>query len=254
MKRITLLLLALTIFSVGFAAADTITIRSDTWPPYNDEPGSAKPGYMIEVVEQIFAAKGHTIDYQLMPWNRCLEEVQKGTYDAAVGTDTSEAADFVFPSESFGLNQNGFFVKKGSDWKYAGIDSLKSLRLGIIDGYGYTTKLDQYIEENGKSKKLFAATGDDALTKLIKMLKAGRLDVVVENINVMAQTLNDNQLENEIVNVGLTEESTMLYIGFSPAQKSSREYSRIFDAGLAELRSSGKLQQILSGYGLKDWK
>ncbi len=257
MKRITTTLISLLVFSVlsaGFAFAATISVRADSWAPYNEEPNSAQPGYMIELAKLIFEAKGHEIDYQLMPWTRSLDAVGKGTYDAVVGTDPEESPDFVFPAEPLGVNKNGFYAKKGGSWKYEGIDSVKQIRLGVIDGYGYFTELDSYIEEDKKSGKLFAATGDDALPKLIKMLKAGRLDAVIENINVMTHELNVKKLSNEIVQAGGPSEESPLYMAFSPAKESSKEYAKILDDGIVELRSNGKLQEVLAKYGLKDWK
>lgn len=256
MKRIASVLIAslvLTIVTAGLAAAATIKVRADSWPPYNDEPGSVTPGYMIEIAKAIFASQGHDIDYQLMPWARCLEAVRKGNVDAVVGTDPSESPDFVYPGEAFGVHQNGFYVKKGTAWSYAGVDSLKQVRLGIVGGYGYFPALDKYIEEN-EGKKIFVATGDAALPQLLKMLKTGRLDVVIENVNVMTQALQDNQLADHIVNAGLAEVKVNVFMAFSPAKESSKEYSRIFDEGLIQLRDSGKLQEILARYGVRDWK
>lgn len=256
MQRITTTLmtcLTFMIFTTGLATAATITVRADSWPPYNDEPKSSKPGYMIEIIEEIFSSQGHEIDYQLMPWPRSLDSVRKGNYDAVVGTDPAESPDFVYPANPLGVSHNGFYVKKGSTWKYAGIDSLKQVRLGIIDGYGYTPALDKYIEEN-KGRKIFAATGDAALPQLLKMLKAGRLDVVLENSSVMSHNLQENQLTNDIINAGLAEQKLDIFMAFSPAKESSKEYRRIFDEGLVELRDNGKLRKILSRYGLKDWR
>jgi polar amino acid transport system substrate-binding protein len=252
-KFILIPCLTLLLISTGFATAATISIRADSWPPYNDEPGSAAPGYMIEIAELIFADKGHVIDYQLMPWTRSLDGVRKGTYDAVVGTDSEESPDFVFPKESFGTYQSAYFVAKSSSWKYAGIESLSKVRLGIIDGYGYYEALDNYIEKNKKTRSLFAATGDDALPKLLKMLKAGRIDAIVEDVNVMRQVLQEQQLVGDIVDAGLSEESSSLAIAFSPAKASSGQYARIFDEGIVKLRKSGKLQEILARYGLNDW-
>ena len=255
MKHITTTLVSLLVLSVltaSFATAATITVRTDPWPPYTDEPGD-KSGYMTEVAEAIFTARGHKVDYQIMPWSRALDAVQKGTYDAVLGTDPSESPDFVFPEQDLGVSQNGFYVKKGNAWKYSGGDSFKEVRVGVIDGYGYFPELDSYLESY-KGKKLFVATGDDALPKLLKMLKAGRLDAVIDNMNVMAVTLEENKLADDIVLAGIVDDVDSLYMAFTPAKESSKEYSKIFDEGLAELRSSGKLQEILSRYGLVDWK
>lgn len=257
MKRFFLTLfvcLACTALTAVSVSAATITIRADSWAPYNDDPNSDKPGYMIEAVKLIFEAKGHQVDYQTMPWSRSLAEVGKGTYDAVVGTDEEESPDLVFPSEPFGLYKNGFFVDKSSRWQYTGPDSLLQVRLGVIDDYVYGDELDAYIETHRNSKKVFVANGDDALSKLIKMLKAGRLDVVIEDVTVMSHALNEMRLAGEIVDVGSPGEASFLYIAFSPAKESSRGYANIFDEGLAELRRSGKFQKILSRYGLQDWK
>jgi len=255
MKRITntlISLVVLTILTAGFATAATITIRTDMWAPYTDEPGE-KPGYMVEVAEAIFTANGDKIDYQLMPWTRCLEDVKKGTYDAVLGTDPDESPTFVYPVEALGVNQNAFYVKKGSSWKYTNTESFKQIRLGLIDGYGYYPELDSYIETY-KGNKLFKATGDDALPKLLKMLKAGRLDAVIDNVNVMSSIIQNEKLENTIVSAGVVDHKSDLFMAFTPAKDSSKDYAKIFDAGLVELRNSGKLQEILAKYGLKDWK
>lgn len=50
--------------------------------------------------------------------------------------------------------------------------------------------------------------------------------------------------------VGPTEN----FIAFSPVNPKSREYAAILDRGMAEMRASGRLRQILQRYGVKDWK
>lgn len=257
MKRITSILiacLAFTLLTAGCAAAATIEVRADQWPPYNDEPGSAQPGYVVELLEAIFAPQGHEINYQLLPWARTLADVRKGSVDAAIGTDRDESADFVFPAEPCGINQNGFFVKAGNAWKFDGAESLKSVRLGVIQGYGYYSELDDYLAAPTSKGKFYEATGDDALPKLIKMLQAGRIDVLIENVNVMNSTLQGLNLGKAVTTAGLYAESPSIYVAFSPAKDSSQEYSKIYDAGIVALRKSGQLEKIMSSYGLKDWK
>ena len=159
----------------------------------------------------------------------------------------------LFILQSLWVYQNAFYVKKGSSWKYTNAESFKQIRLGLIDGYGYYPELDSYIETY-KGNKLFKATGDDALPKLIKMLKAGRLDAIIDNVNVMSSIIQNEKLENTIVSAGVVDHKSDLFMAFTPAKDSSKDYAKIFDAGLVELRNSGKLQEILAKYGLKDWK
>ncbi len=248
--------LAFLILSAGFASADTLTIRTDAWPPYSDDPGSEQPGYMVEVLQEIFGAKGVEIDYQLMPWEQCLKTVEKGRFDAVIGTDTEEAPGFVFPEESFGKYQSAFYVKKGYPWNYRGINSLKQIRLGVIHGYDYGGELGEYVESDSGTDKIYTIKDEDALPKLLKMLKAGRIDAIVDNLPVVEFTLKDENFERgEIVYAGSEDiSSSDLFVAFSPAKESSKEYAKIFDDGLKKLRSSGKLQVILAKYGVQDWK
>ena len=52
---------ALTMTVTGIVSADEITLGADIWPTFNGEPGSESPGYMIEVAQKVFKAKGKYI-------------------------------------------------------------------------------------------------------------------------------------------------------------------------------------------------
>jgi polar amino acid transport system substrate-binding protein len=237
------------------ASAATLTIRSDNWPPFNGDPKDAKSGYMIDVLREIFVPSGDKIDYQLMSWDESLERVRKGEFAAVVGASVDDAPDFVFPKESFGINGNSFFVKKGSPWKYTGIKSLEKVRLGIIESYSYEEAIDAYIKKNAKSSHIFAVSGEDALPALITLLQQGKIDAIVEDTSVMLYSLvNRGVPPGSIVKAGSTDDQVELYVAFSPKLKNAREYARRFDEGIAKLRQSGRLPAILSRYGLKDWK
>jgi polar amino acid transport system substrate-binding protein len=211
---------------------------------------------MVEVMKEIFGAKGVEIDYQLMPWDACLKTVEKGRFDAVIGTDDEEAPNLLFPDESFGKYQSAFYVKKGTPWSYKGIDSLKQIRLGVIDGYVYGGDLDKYLESDPGSDKVFTIKDEDALPNLLKMLKAGRIDAVVENMPVVEYALRaENFQRGEIVYAGSDDINFYdLFVAFSPSKATSKKYAKIFDDGIKELRSSGKLKEILAKYGLEDWK
>jgi len=235
------------------ALAETLTVRADNWLPYNGDPESKRPGYMIEVLKEIFGPKGIDVDYQLLSWDTALEEVTNGRYDAVVGTDHEEAPELIFPSKPFGEMTNGFYKRVDSIWQYNGTKSLENVRLGIILDYSYSDDLDAYIEQNEGAERLFVADGDDALPRLIEMMGAGDIDVIVENINVMAYTLGKNKIAN-IIPAGKIDEDFLLYVAFSPKNERSDIFARLFDEGIDNLRASGKLAKILAKYGVSDWR
>lgn len=236
------------------STAAAITIRADYWPPFNGDPENVKTGYMIEVLREIFVPLGQTIDYRMLSWDESLEAVRKGTFNAVVGANRDDAPDFVYPAEPLGLSGTGFFVKSGNPWKYEGIESLRKVRLGVIEAYSYNDELDAYIKTNRKSAQIVESSGDTALAALIKMLQTGQVDVVVEDPNVMMFNLMDMKVPaGEVIARGMTAEKEELFVAFSPALPASKAYARQFDEGIRKLRNNGKLRQILSRYGLSDW-
>jgi len=257
MKRIlvrsSLVLLFLVLCQLPVAAA-TLSVRADEWMPYNGNARDAKPGYMVEVLRAIFEPQGITVDYQTMPWTRSITETKKGEYDAVIGADRQEAVGFVLPAEAMGVNSSSFFVKSGNSWTYNGIPSLEKVKLGVIDGYSYSEGMTEYVQAKKNTDRVFVTSGDDALTKLIKMLQAGRIEAIIENPVVMVHALKGSGMSAQIVNAGNMGIKDELFVAFSPARPSSAGYARKFDDGLRQLRKDGKLKEIMNKYGLNDWK
>lgn len=241
------------LISSSVAYADTVSIRADHWFPINGDPQSTTPGYMIEMATRIFGDAGHTVDYRTMPWERAVKSVREGQFDCVVGAYPEEVPDFIYPAASWGLDEAKFYVKKGDAWRYTGLDSIASIKLGLIGGYAYDEPFDKYVEDNNKGNYQFIK-GDNALENNIKKVLAGRLTATVESPPVMQAKLKEMGLTDKIEAAGDLGEAVDIYIACSPAKESSKVLMKLVDEGTDKLRQSGELQKILDKYGLKDWK
>ncbi len=250
MKKFTFAFCCL-LSSISFA--DTITLLADEWCPYNCDPKSPTPGYIIEIAKLAFESKGHKVDYKLINWERALQMVKEGKATGAVGADKSEMAEGVFPNESLGGTINAFFVQNSSNWKYQSPSSLQGQKVGVIKGYPYEDDIEAYFKAHPGTADY--VSGDTATEKNIKKLKAGRINSYLENIAVFSNKTKEMGLSGQFKNAGATtSESTPIYIVFSPKQASSAQYAKILSDKVNELRASGELGKILAKYGLKDWK
>lgn len=235
------------------AAKEMITLRADTWCPYNCDPTSKTPGYVIEIAKEVFAKVGIDVEYKTLNWARAISDSRKGDYVGIVGATHSDAPDFVFPEETEGPNQNCFYTAPKSQWRYAGVSSLEKVKLGIIRDYAYSDEVDSYIKEHVKnSKSIEVVSGDNPLEMNLKKLAAGRIDATIENRFVMAY-FQDSHKQIAIREAGCVKDAP-IYIAFSPANKKAKRYAAELSAGLKELRKSGRLNVILARYGLKDWQ
>lgn len=254
MRKLTLLICLLFGLSVS-ASAEKIVLVADAWPPYNNPAEDSDKGYIVDIAEAIFAKHGHDIVYKLMPWKVAIEEARKGTYDGLIGADTEDGAGFIFPTEEAGSYQVAFFVKKGNPWRFTNTNSLKRIKLGVAEGYGYTPWLYDYIHANKKDvNRVQTASGENPLATNINKLMADRLDVTTASTTTMHYTAMQMGVYDQIQFAGSGGPGRDVYVVFSPARKSSQAYADLFDEGVRELRASGKLEEILSHYGLTDWK
>ena len=239
------------LFTPPVSAAEIIIV-ADEWPPYCGKAGSTYPGYGVEIAQQIFEEAGHTFKYFNIPWIRAINETRKGNYSAIIGAYKEEAPDFVFPEEEFGVSRYAFYAKQGSLWKYAGLESLQSKKIGLIKGYSYGEELNAYFDEN--AHRIQYVSGSDPLYQNIKKLLAGRFDTLIAGENVMVYKIKQMGVVGEVINVGVTDISANLYIAFSPTKRESAKYAEIFSNGIRNLKKSGKLDQILDRYEIHYWK
>lgn len=257
MKTAFVLLLSVLLVCPVYSSADTITIVADEWCPYNCVPGTSKPGYLIEIAQDIFKKAGHSVDYKTMNWTRSVESTRKGKYTAIASAAKGDAPDFVFPEKEQGLSRYAFYVTKGNSWRYTGVGSLKKVKLGLIQDYDYGAEVNRYIENNKDESLVQFATGDDALERNINKAKLGRIDVILEDEFVFLLKALEMGKADFFVNAGYDTgpvEENMVYVAFSPSNPKSKEYAKILSDGMAEIRETGTLKNILSKYGLKDWK
>lgn len=251
-----ILLCSATLFSPA-RAAEPITIVADNWCPYNCDPASDHPGFMIEIAQKAFGKHGIAVEYSTMPWTRAIEETRNGKHTAIVGSSQKDAPDFVFPSISQGWMRNIFYVKKGNAWKYTGIDSLSQVSLGVIADYTYSDQLDAYVQQHTKNMKYIQViSGEDALNINIRKLLAGRIGALIEGKLVMGYTLAQKNLTDQIEEAGSLESSNQdhLFIAFSPKNPNAKKYADILSRETKAMRASGELKEILARYNVADWQ
>ena len=233
---------------------EIITIVADTWCPYNCNPKSPHPGFMVDIAKKAFAKHNIEVEYSIVPWTRAIEETRKGMHSAIVGASDGDAPDFIYPSIHQGFMRNHFYVKKGNTWKYDGIKSLGYIVLGLIADYSYNDEIDKYISKYKLDpNRIEMMSGDKALEINLSKIKRGKIGGTIEAKYVMEYYLSQNNLSDQYVEAGELPASDRdrLHIAFSPKNKKlSQKYANILSEETKKMRESGELQKILDIDGL----
>jgi polar amino acid transport system substrate-binding protein len=249
MKMISFFLL----LSSGQIVADEIKLTSDLWCPYACEPNTEKPGFMVEIATEVFKSKGHTVKYELLNWARALKETRKGRFDGIVGASRSDVQGFSIPKTPAGYMENFYWTMPSHTWKYDNKESLGKVKVGVINEYTYGHEVDREVAN--KNPSIIVISGNEPLSRIIQMTESKRLDGFVENpmvLNYQLQKMNKRPNVFKSVSKNLSNDPD-LFVAFSPSKPNSKEYAKMLDDGMLELRKSGKLKEILGKYGLKDW-
>lgn len=252
--RAALLALACLGLALPVVAA-VVSIRADPWYPFNGDPDSDRPGYMIEIARYALAKGGHQVDYQILPWRRSLDAAERGRIDCVVGVHPVSARSLLYTEESYGRVEEAFFSRRDAPpWQYRNVGDLRDKVVAVIGGYRYGDSIDPYVAEMANTRSVYVANGEDALERNIRMLLAGRVDLVLEVPYVFNAKAKEMGVLQEVREAARLNESYDLYIACSPVRVTSDGYLRLLDAGIRELRRTGELRKILDKYGVEDWK
>lgn len=248
------LLAMLWLLSAGTLRAETLVIAGDLWCPVNCAADAERPGIFVELAQQIFAESGIEVEYRVLNWARAVADTRSGRLGAVIGAGVQDAPDFIFTPTAPGLSRMCFYALRGDSWRYQGLESLGQRRLGAINGYSYGAELDLYLNRHLQSPQVQLVTGDKALATNLRKLRRGRVDVLVENAWVMEAVLAERHLFNEIVEVGCRQGDIPIYLAFSPRLPRSADYARLFEQGLQRFQADGRLQALMSRYGVSSMR
>jgi polar amino acid transport system substrate-binding protein len=242
-------------FATCVAAPDAkiavMIARSDVWYPFNGDPNSKMPGYVVEMCRRIYGAHGISVDYRVMSWEKSIAEVRAGRADAILGADRADAPDFVYPVEPCGYSSNFFYTLADRTWRYTGYASLRDVRIGVIKSYSYGDFLDKYLNLTGARVTKFPS--DDDSVQHYQALVMGKIDVLIESSDlVVAYKLHKLGIsENKLRLAGIEGESEPIYVAFSPApNRPGYRFAGMWTDGVRIMRRDGTLRTLLEKYGV----
>ncbi len=235
--------------------AKALTFCSDSWPPYSDQAGTAREGYVVELLRAIYEPLGYTVNYTVQPWSRCLVGVRSGLYSGLAGAEHDDIPDLFFPRLMAGASFPTFFTSKTHLWTYSGEMSLRQIRLGVVQNYTYAPALDRYIAAEAQGDRIVVFRGDEPFRQMLAGLEGGRVDAIIENSLVVEAFLRQQRLPAELLRTaGSAGPGRGVFVPFSPVDERSPELAALFDRRLLELRRDGVLQRILDRYQVSDWR
>lgn len=271
MKKMMMAFIVLYAAAFPVRSEDVLNLITTEFCPYVcvPEKEDGEKGFVLDIFMAVFEKHGYTVNFEVQPWLRALKSFHESkSFDGLLAATRIHPIDkdiAVFPETEICIYVHKFYAVKDSplsgSWKYAGLDSLKHIRLGCVRGWSYSSaEITRYVNETPEPL-VSAMSGDDLLGRNVRMLLKKRTDLYVENEYMLTYFLykqiqaGNREMEKIVpvdsvpVEEGVAESYPVFY-----KNRNGEKYAAVFADGMKELRASGQLEGIMARYGLKDWR
>jgi polar amino acid transport system substrate-binding protein len=224
----------------------SIVLTSGEWPPFYSAslPGG---GFANRVIRESFALEGIAVDFLYLPWRRALATADHGPAVGSAGWLPMEERRrrFLFSDPVFG-SARVFFHRRDVSFAWHTLEDVRDLRVGITLGSAEEFPFEEVLAR-GKGKLDVAGS----YVAGMKMLIAGRVDVYACNkavgLFILANRIGGGDADQVAYDPRpiFTETNHLLLSRRLPYAEALMER---FDAGLRELRRSGRYDRIRQEY------
>jgi polar amino acid transport system substrate-binding protein len=225
---------------VSTAAAETITLGAeDDWAPYSSAVNHAARGFAVDVIREAYAAVGITVNFEVLPYTRCLDETRSGRllgcFDAV--PNAMIGASFLWPKYPLFTTHMNVYALKDSSESGLTARQLEGRTVGVERGYEYGDEFDL----NTRIVRRVV----DKNVQGFRMLLAGRIQYMAAEERIAKALFIKEAAEfgGKFKLVG-TVATPGLFIAFTKQNGDAARYLKEFNRGYAIIRDNGRYKAI----------
>ncbi len=167
------------------ALGERLRLVSDDWAPYIYQHDGQPRGIDYEVTTEVLKRLGVEVEWQFLPWKRCLSMLETGQADGALDIFHSAERDatLLYPSEPLSDVEFVMFYANERPHPFNTLEQLKGLTICTSPGYLYSpdfSQSDLFTREP-------APTHEANFGKLVR----GRIDLLITDRRVGQHLLDE---------------------------------------------------------------
>lgn len=247
--RLLKVILSMTVLGMvagQIAAAQPIVLSTSNVVPTAYLVDGTLTGSLVDIVVEAFRRAGYPVEIRLLPLARSQAQVRTGEIDGmfALFKTPEREAFFDYSSEAMMFETQSFFVRTGSPILFDGdLTKIAKNKVGINNGSSHGVVLNQALED-GSFPDVERVSGLDSL---LKMLTAGRLDVITSSREAIWAAAAHLRLQNDIRELSPPTSVEPSYLVFTRARDMS-EVKRDFTLALKSMKEDGSYDKIVARY------
>jgi len=226
------------------AAGGPLTLDTDGASERFSMKDGGATGFFADLLTEVFAAGGQSVEFHVRPWARCFEEARFGSADGlfAIYRFGEREQQFLFADEPLYVVHEHIFVRRGQPvdgvhWR----DALRGKRVGIVNGSYHGQAYQEAAAQN-----LFAAVETaNSAENLATMLVAGRIEAAFSTDELMDEVMSRTGAPIEAVQPAL--EAMPVYVAFTRKRDMSAVRDA-FDRELHKMKQDGRYDALIKKY------
>lgn len=187
------LLFAALLASLSFSAlGERLRIVTEPWSPYVIADDKQVSGLDYEMTNIVFKRLGIDVQWQFLPWKRCLMMLEQGDADGVLDIfKVAEREDLLlYPNEPLSDVNWVLFQANARPHTFNKLEDLQGLNIGVSPGYLYSQEFD--------SSALFTREPAPSHEANFGKLVRGRIDLMVTDRVVGQRMLDQLQLRDQV--------------------------------------------------------
>ncbi len=174
------------------AYGEKLRIVTEPWAPYVYEENGSMRGLDYETTVIVFQRLGVDVEWQFLPWKRCLAMLDQGHADGALDIFHSHDRDaqLLYPSEPLSEVEFVLFYANARPHPAERVDDLQGLTVGISPGYLYGNAFSESTLFNREPAPSHEAN--------FGKLSLGRIDLVITDRRVGQHVIKAMGLEDNV--------------------------------------------------------
>jgi len=174
------------------ALGEKLRIVTEPWAPYAMVDNGRASGLDYETTAIVFQRLGIEVQWQFLPWKRCLMMLQRGEADGALDIFKATERDdlLLYPSEALSEVNWVLFQADARPHAFNRLEDLKGLTIGVSPGYLYRPDFDHSTDFTREP----APSHEANFGKLIR----GRIDLLVTDRRLGQQMLEHLGLRDQV--------------------------------------------------------
>lgn len=237
MKKI--LAAAIMLFSTALMAQN-FKLVTEEYPPFEYKENGKAMGMDIEILDAVKAKAGINFTIEFLPWNRALDQVQKGSADGIFSMlkNAEREAFLHFPAQPLYTSRTVLFAHESFAGDIKTIDDLKGQTVGVVLGNSYGKAFD--------SATHFTKDGAADQETMMKKFISGRSKLIITSEEVGQYLLKKLGGKGRVLSLEVSKEQ--YYVGISKSSANGKTLFEKMSQAFADLEKSGELDKIRSKY------